>query len=92
MTAKQRRPRVRLWVVALALFGGGGISRSIFAARGVPYIDDTQLGMCAWGLGLALWFYWLVIQAPPRWVVPGSLLAVAFVLAAGAAVLSSARP
>jgi hypothetical protein len=83
---------VRLWVVALALLGGGFISRLILAARGAYSDAATELQIVAFGLGLMLWMYWLMFRASRVWYILGYLLTPVFVIAAGIAVLSSMRP
>lgn len=81
MTSEPRPPRVRLWVIALAVVGGDLISRAIFAAQGVSYIA-TFPQILAYGVVYVLGLCWVVSQAFGVRFVPGGLLWALFTVAA----------
>jgi hypothetical protein len=88
VTTEPRKPRVRLWVVALAVVGGDLISHAIFAAGGVDYVA-TDLQIFAYAVVWVIGTYWLVLRASEVQFNVGSVLWVFFTLAALFAVVSA---
>lgn len=93
MCEQRPEPRVRLWVVSLALFAGGFASR--VAARvfvdNVAWSYPLEVGIqwYAYLAGLTVWVGWLVMQATPGRRGLGCMFGLLLAAAAFVAVLSS---
>jgi hypothetical protein len=87
-----RHLRERAWVVALALFVGGFLCRSILAVREAESIAAAQATILAFQIGWLLWVYWMIFRASREWLLIGGVIGVLFSLGALFTVLSFGRP
>ena len=93
MTSSPQRPKLRFWLVSLALFVGGFGSRRIItasddAAFTYPYAIVIQMG--AYGAAMFAWVVWWVHQAPSGWrAAPGCLGGILLVFASFYAIIST---
>ncbi|WP_020475523.1 hypothetical protein [Zavarzinella formosa] len=94
MTGQQNSPRVREWVLALALFAGGfGCRLALDATPGDPvarFMHAAIIQVLAYGAGLALLAWWWLRSADvgPRGML-GCLGWLALAVASFVAVMSS---
>jgi hypothetical protein len=93
MAVGRVRPRIRLWVVSLALFVGGFAARVVANAKvddvGSTYPAVVSLQGLAYMAGFAFWVAWLEWQAGPGRTMPGCLVGVALAVFSFLALLSS---
>ena len=86
----RRKPSVRLWLVAVLLFGGGFVGRLVLEAQ--PDAHDGYLFTMIWQMGwyaagLVTWWVWWITQG--REGKTGCGIGIVLALAAVFAVMSS---
>jgi peptidoglycan/LPS O-acetylase OafA/YrhL len=92
MSAPETRPRLRLWIVSLALFVAGFVGRAVLSAQGnvaYSYPYSVVLQELAYGLALFCWLSSCAIQAGPRQRVGSCLFGFLLAIAACAGILTT---